>query len=69
MEKSGTEVSISLGVPGAVVGCLLALKFAGLTFMSYTDIIWYGIKVWIICAIATLIVFLIFAFIMAIVRS
>lgn len=69
MEKSRTGVSISLGVPGAVIGCLLALKFAGLTFMSYTDIIWYGIKVWIVCAIATLIVFVIIAFIMTIVRS
>ena len=69
MEKSRTGVSISLGVPGAVIGCLLALKFAGLTFMSYTDIIWYGIKVWIVCAIVTLIVFVIIAFIMTIVRS
>ena len=33
MENKGQTVSYSLGVPGVVVGCLLALKFAGLTLM------------------------------------
>lgn len=45
-----SKVTYSVGIPGVVVGVLLALKFAGLTMMSYSDIIWYGVKVWLVCA-------------------
>ena len=45
-----SKVTYSIGIPGVVVGVLLALKFAGLTMMSYSDIIWYGVKVWLVCA-------------------
>jgi ABC-type uncharacterized transport system permease subunit len=63
MENKGQTVSYSLGIPGVVVGCLLALKFAGLTFMSYTDIFWYGLKVWLVCTAIVLVFMLIVSFI------
>ena len=63
MENKGQTVSYSLGIPGVVVGCLLALKYAGLTFMSYMDIFWCGVKVWLVCAAIVLVFMLIVSFI------
>ena len=69
MENTNQAVTYSIGVPGVVVGCLLALKFAGLTFMSYSDIIWYGVKVWLVCAAIALAITLIIAFVLSMGKS
>lgn len=58
MENTKQVASYSIGLPNIVVGCLLALKFTNLTEMSYIDIFWYGIKVWFVCIIIALAVFM-----------
>ena len=62
-------VSYSVGVPTVVVGVLIALKKVGITQMSYSDIIWFGIDVWLICAIIAFAIWLIMLFILAIIES
>lgn len=37
--------SFSVGIPAVVVGVLIALKKVGLTAITYSDIIWFGIEV------------------------
>lgn len=62
-------VSSSVGVPAVVVGVLIALKKVGMTQMSYSDIIWFGIDVWLICAVITFVIWLIMLFILMIIES
>lgn len=38
-------VSSSVGIPAVVVGALIALKKVGMTAMTYSDIIWFGVEV------------------------
>lgn len=51
----------SLGIPGVVVGVLLALKHIGMTNISYWGILLYGFEIWLCCAVISLaIVFVLF---------
>jgi hypothetical protein len=56
--KSG-GVAIGVGIPSVVIGVLIALKKVGMTTMSYSDIIWFGIEVFIVCAAIGLLVWFI----------
>lgn len=56
--KSG-GVAIGVGIPSIVIGVLIALKKVGMTTMSYSDIIWFGIEVFIVCAAIGLLVWFI----------
>jgi hypothetical protein len=60
--KNSTYVSSSVGVPAVVVGVLIALKKVGMTAMSYSDIIWFGVEVWFVCALIVLAIWLIVFF-------
>ena len=40
---SGGGMTIGVGIPSVVVGVLIALKKVGMTAMSYTDILWFGV--------------------------
>ena len=51
--------SSSVGIPAVVVGVLIALKKVGMTAMSYSDIIWFGVEVWLVCAIVVVAIWLI----------
>lgn len=55
-------VSSSVGVPLVVVGVLIALKKVGMTAMSYSDIIWFGVDVWLVCAFIVLVIWIIVSF-------
>jgi len=51
MEKNNVQPeNLSFGIPGVVIGVLIALKHIGMTSLSYWSIIWFGIKVWLACA-------------------
>ena len=51
MERNNTQpVNLSIGIPGVVVGVLIALKHIGMTSLSYWAIVWFGIQVWLACA-------------------
>ena len=56
--KSG-GVAIGVGIHSVVIGVLIALKKVGMTTMSYSDIIWFGIEVFIVCAAIGLLVWFI----------
>lgn len=58
-----TYVSGSAGIPIVVIGTLIALKEVGMTTMSYSDIIWFGVKVWFVCAFIAIAIWLIILFI------
>ena len=60
--KNSTYVSSSVGVPAVVVGVLIALKKVGMTAMSYSDIIWFGVEEWFVCALIVLAIWLIVFF-------
>jgi hypothetical protein len=60
--KNSTYVSSSVGVPAVVVGVLIALKKVGMTAISYSDIIWFGVEVWFVCALIVLAIWLIVFF-------
>ena len=59
--KEKEIVSYSLGIPGVVVGVLLALKHVGMTNISYWGILLYGFEVWLCCAAIGLAIFLLIA--------
>ena len=66
MQKNyGTTVTYSTGVPAVVLGVLIALKYAGMTAMSWSNIIWATIQVWIICAVIAICIWAIMMFIIA----
>ena len=52
-------MTISFGIPSVVVGVLIALKKVGMTSMSYTDILWFGLEVFLYCALFGLLVWFI----------
>lgn len=65
MDNSSTYVSSSVGIPAVVIGVLIALKKVGMTAMSYSDIIWFGVEVWFVCALFALAIwFIVFFFLM-----
>lgn len=58
-------ITIGMGIPSTVVGVLIALKKVGMTTMSYSDILWFGADVLLVClAIAFCIWLIIFLFMM-----
>ena len=59
----------SFGIPKVVAGCLLALKFAGLTTMSYMDIFWWWAKVWLVCLIIVVALAILYTFIYMIIHG
>ena len=67
--KNSTYVSSSVGVPAVVVGVLIALKKVGMTAMSYSDIIWFGVEVWLVCALIVLAIWLIVCCILVLFES
>lgn len=48
-QESKNAGSVSVGIPAVVVGVLVALKYIGMTNLSYWDIVWFGIQVWLVC--------------------
>ena len=42
-------ITIGMGIPSVVVGVLIALKKVGMTTMSYSDILWFGAEVLLVC--------------------
>jgi hypothetical protein len=61
----GSTVNYSIGVPVVVLGVLIALKKVGMTTMGWSDIIWFTIEVWIICAVIAICIWAIMMFIIA----
>lgn len=57
--NKSTYASSSVGVPAVVVGVLIALKKVGMTAMSYSDIIWFGVEVWFVCALIVLAIWIV----------
>ena len=51
--------SSSVGIPAVVVGVLIALKKVGMTAMTYSGIIWFGIEVWLVCALVVVVIWFI----------
>jgi hypothetical protein len=49
----------SIGIPAVVVGVLIALKHIGMTSISYSSIIWFGLEVWLVCIFIVLVIALI----------
>ena len=61
MKSKGKVIGgYSLGIPGVVVGVLLALKHIGMTNISYWGILLYGFEIWLCCAAISLAI--VFAF-------
>jgi hypothetical protein len=66
MERNyGSTVTYSIGVPAVVLGVLIALKKVGMTTMGWSDIIWFTIEVWIVCAVIAICIWAILMFIIA----
>jgi hypothetical protein len=66
MERNyGSTVTYSTGVPAVVLGVLIALKKVGMTTMGWSDIIWFTIEVWIVCAVIAICIWAILMFIIA----
>ena len=64
MERNyGSTVTYSTGVPGVVLGVLIALKKVGMTTMGWSDIIWFTLEVWVVCAVIAICVWAIMMFI------
>jgi hypothetical protein len=61
--------SSSVGIPAVVVGVLIALKKVGMTAMTYSDIIWFGVEVWLVCAIIVVAIWLIVCCILVLFES
>ena len=49
--NNGGSIAIGVGIPSVVVGVLIALKKVGMTAMSYSDILWFGFEVLLVCAV------------------
>ena len=62
---SGGGMTIGVGIPSVVIGVLIALKKAGMTTMSYGDIIWFGIEIFLVCAFIGLAIWMLIMFIIA----
>ena len=62
---SGGGMTIGVGIPSVVVGALIALKKVGMTTMSYTDIFWFGVEVFLVCVFVGLAFWLVIMFILA----
>jgi hypothetical protein len=66
MERNyGSTVTYSTGVPAVVLGVLIALKKVGMTTMDWSDIIWFTIEVWIVCAVIAVCIWVALMFIIA----
>ena len=61
--------SSSVGIPAVVVGVLIALKKVGMTAMTYSDIIWFGVEVWLVCALVVVAIWLIVCCILVLFES
>lgn len=61
--------SSSVGIPAVVVGVLIALKKVGMTAMTYSDIIWFGVEVWLVCALVVVVIWLIVCCILVLFES
>lgn len=61
--------SSSVGIPAVVVGVLIALKKVGMTAMSYSDIIWFGVEVWLVCALVVVAIWFIVCCILVLFES
>ena len=61
--------SSSVGIPAVVVGVLIALKKVGMTAMTYSDIIWFGVEVWFVCAIVVVAIWFIVCCILVLFES
>jgi len=61
--------SSSVGIPAVVVGVLIALKKVGMTAMTYSDIIWFGIEVWLVCALVVVVIWFIVCCILVLFES
>lgn len=61
--------SSSVGIPAVVVGVLIALKKVGMTAMTYSDIIWFGVEVWLVCAIVVVAIWFIVCCILVLFES
>ena len=57
-EQSKNVVAISSSLPTIVMGTLIGLKFAGMTTLSYLDIFWYCMKVWLAVAAIVVAIFM-----------
>ena len=55
-------LTIGVGIPSVVIGVLIALKKIGMTSMSYWDIIWFGVDVFIVCALIGFCIWLVIIF-------
>jgi len=62
-------VSSSVGIPAVVVGVLIALKKVGMTTMAYSDIIWFGVEVWLVCALVVVAIWFIVCCILVLFES
>lgn len=62
---SGGGMTIGVGIPSVVIGVLIALKKVGMTAMSYTDIIWFGVEIFFVCALIGFTIWLIIMLIFA----
>ena len=61
--------SSSVGIPAVVVGVLIALKKVGMTAMTYSGIIWFGIEVWLVCALVVVVIWFIVCCILVLFES
>lgn len=59
------SIAVGFGIPSVVIGALIALKKVGMTTMSYTDIIWFGVEVFLVCLAIAIAIWLIVIFIAA----
>lgn len=59
MEKNNASkgITIGMGIPSTVVGVLIALKKVGMTTMSYSDILWFGAEVLLVCLVIAFCIF------------
>ena len=69
MENKNVATTASIGIPGVVVGVLVALKHIGMTTLSYWDIIVFGIQVWLVCALIAIAIYVIALLIISIFSS
>ena len=63
--NNGGSIAIGVGIPSVVVGVLIALKKVGMTTMSYGDIAWFGLEVFLVCAAIGIAIWLVVMIIVA----
>ena len=63
--NNGGSIAIGVGIPSVVVGVLIALKKVGMTTMSYSDIVWFGFEVFLVCAAIGIAIWLVVMIIVA----